>query len=142
MARDYKITTNFQNLADHIKDVPDSILDEVIECAHNGIACNEQCTTAFRILSDELQFYRSMNLALPRLCPNCRHYQRLKKRNPPKLWHRKCMCNGVQSKNNKYKNTVKHFHGDNACPSEFYTAISDDRKEITYCKECYKSEFL
>ena len=141
-ARDYKITLDIKSLPDHIKDVPDSILEEVIECAHHESACNEQCTTAFRILPDELRFYRSMKLALPRLCPNCRYYQRLKKRNPPKLWHRKCMCDGVKSKNNKYQNTTEHFHSENACQNEFFTAISNGREEIVYCKQCYQSEFL
>ncbi len=140
--RDYQITLKSGNLSDHIKDVSDSILSEVIECEHNGKNCNQQCTTAFRILPNELQFLRQMNLALPRLCPNCRHYERLKKSNPPKLWHRKCMCNGVESGNKEYKNTVVHSHGEDLCPNEFETAISDERKEIVYCEKCYQSEFI
>ncbi|MFA6523954.1 MAG: hypothetical protein WC264_01125 [Candidatus Paceibacterota bacterium] len=140
--RDYEITIKSKDLPDHINDVSDDILDEVIECEHNGKDCNQQCTTAFRILPNELQFYRQMNLALPRLCPNCRHYERIKKTNPPKLWHRKCMCNGVESSNKEYKNTIKHFHGDKPCSNEFETAISDERKEIVYCKECYQAEFI
>src|SRR3989344_3107787 len=91
--KDYKITVKIKNLPDHINDVSDDILNEVIECEHKGKDCNQQCTTAFRILPNELNFFKQMNLALPRLCPNCRHYERLKKANPPKLWHRKCMCN-------------------------------------------------
>jgi len=140
--RDYNITIKPQDLIDNIKDITDDILNEVIECEHNGKDCNQQCTTAFRILPNELALYRSMNLALPRLCPNCRHYERLKYANPLKLWHRKCMCNGVESEGEEYKNTCKHFHGDKLCSNEFETAISDDRKEIVYCKECYQAEFI
>ncbi|MFZ2072764.1 MAG: hypothetical protein WA101_03205 [Minisyncoccia bacterium] len=140
--RDYKITIKPENLPDHINDVSDGILNEVIECDHNGKDCNQQCTTAFRILPNELILYRSMKLALPRLCQNCRHYERLKKMNPLKLWNRKCMCSGVESSNKEYKNTVKHFHGDKPCSNEFETAISDERKEIVYCKECYQAEFI
>ena len=140
--RDYKITIKLKNLSDHIKDIQDDILSEVIECEHNGKNCNQQCATTFRILSNELQFYRQMRLALPRLCPNCRHYERLKIMNPPKLWHRKCMCNGVESKGGVYKNTIKHIHGDEPCQNEFETAISDERKEIVYCEKCYQAEFV
>ncbi len=140
--RDYKITKKAKDLPDRINDVSNSILDEVIECEHNGEDCNQQCTTAFRILPNELQFYKQMNLALPRLCPNCRHYERVKKANPPKLWHRKCMCNGVESENKEYKNTIEHSHGKNHCQNEFETAISTERKETVYCEKCYQAEFI
>ena len=139
--RDFKITIRADNLPNHIKDISDSILEEVIECEHKG-KCNEQCTTAFRILPNELQFYKQMNIALPHLCPSCRYGQRIKKKNPPKLWHRKCICNGVESENKEYKNTVEHFHGKNHCQNEFETAISDERKEMVYCEKCYQAEFI
>ena len=147
--RDYKITIKPEDLPNHINDVSGSILGEVIVCEHAKMekeqyesTCNEQCTVAFRVLANELQFYRSQNLALPRLCPNCRFYQRLQKRNPPKLWHRKCMCAGVNDESKKYSNTIKHFHEGNPCPNEFETAISDERPEIVYCEQCYQNEFI
>ena len=140
--RDYKITIKSGALPDNIKDVADSILNEVIECEHNGQDCNQQCSEVFRILPNELTLYRAMNLALPHLCPNCRHYERIKKVNPQKLWHRKCMCGGAESNNKEYKNTVKHVHGDQPCQNKFETAMSDERKEIVYCKECYQAEFI
>jgi hypothetical protein len=150
MKRDYQITKEAKDLPDNIKDVSDSILDEVILCEHSmkkndnsyDAGCNEQCTIAFRILPYELEFYRSMNIALPHLCFNCRYYERLKMVNSPKLYHRKCMCNGIESNNKEYKNTIKHFHGDKPCENDFETAISEDRKEIVYCKECYQAEFI
>lgn len=140
--KEYNITLKSKDLPDHIKDVNDSILNEAIECEHNGTDCNQQCTRAFRILSNELQFYRQMNLALPRLCPYCRFYERLKKANPPKLWDRKCMCDGVQSENNEYKNTVIHTHGEDPCTNKFKTAINTERKETVYCEKCYQAEFI
>ena len=142
MKRDYQTTLKPEDLPDNIKDVSDSILNEVIECAHNEKDCNQQCTMAFRILPYELDFYKSMNLALPRLCFNCRFYERLKMVNPPKLYHRKCMCHGTQSSNKEYKNTTIHHHGDKPCQNEFETAINEKRKEIVYCKECYQAEFI
>jgi hypothetical protein len=140
--RNYKITIKSKDLPDHIKNVSDNILNDIIECEHKDRDCNQECTTAFKILPNELQFYRQENIALPRLCTNCRHYERIKKANPPKLWHRKCMCNGLESNNKEYKNTIEHFHGEGPCPNEFETAISEERKEIVYCEKCYQAEFI
>jgi hypothetical protein len=102
-----------------IKEVKDNILDEIIGCVHKG-NCNEQCTVAFKITLDELQYYKTNNIPLPELCPNCRHYGRLKERNPIKLWHRSCMKEG--------------------CSNEFETSYALDRPEIVYCKTCYQNE--
>lgn len=137
--RNYKIQISNVKLPDHIKDVGDDMVGEIIECQHQG-KCNEQCTEAFRIILPELKFYRKINLPLPRLCPNCRHYQRLKWRNPLHLWHRKCQCAGAKSGNEVYENTAQHFHGAKPCPNEFETSYSPERKEIVYCEKCYLAE--
>ena len=105
----------------------ESIIGKVIECGHKG-TCNEQCTEAFKIIEFELQFYKRMNLPLPHLCPNCRHYQRLKQRNPLKLWHRQCMCD---------KGSHEHK---GKCQNEFETSYGSDRPEIIYCEKCYQQE--
>lgn len=141
--KNYQITVKSEDLPDDIKDVTNSIIDEIIECSHKE-KCGEQCTSAFKILPQELQFYRKADLPLPRLCPNCRHYQRVKRMNPPKLWKRKCQCNSKQSAKSKsqsvYTNTITHFHGDQPCPNEFKTTYSPDRPEIVYCERCYQQE--
>jgi hypothetical protein len=137
----YKVTLKSSDLPDHIKEAEDAIVNEVIECVHNE-ACNEQCTQAFRIIPEELAFYRKMNLPLPRLCPNCRHYERLAQRNPLKFWHRKCQCAGTKSENGAYKNTVAHQHGAGHCSNEFETSYAPDRKEIVYCESCYNAEVV
>ena len=140
--KQYTVTKKSEDLPDHIKDVDDTILKETIGCASNSDALRGRspdpvasgCTTAFRIIPEELSFYRRMNLPLPRLCPNCRHYERLKQRNPLKLWHRACMCNGK-----RYQNTAKHQH-DGQCPNEFETSYAPERPEIVYCEACYNAE--
>jgi len=137
----YAVTAEPDKLPDHINDVADKILDEIVGCAHAG-ACNDQCTTAFRIVPQELQFYRKMKLPLPRLCPNCRHYARARERNPLRLWHRKCTCAGAKSDNNVYTNTISHFHGADHCPNEFETSYAPERPEIVYCENCYNSEVV
>ena len=93
-------------------------------------------------LNSEYDFYKKHKLPFPHLCSNCRYYERFAKISPPKLWHRKCMCNGVESENKEYKNTIEHFHGKNHCQNEFETAISEERKETIYCEKCYQAEFI
>ena len=142
--RKYVPTILPEKLPDHIRDVPESITKEVIGCAHQG-TCDEQCTTAFRITDPELLFYKRLNLPLPRLCPNCRHVARLKKRNPPKLWKRTCMCEGQMANSVSqmaYRNTVAHFHGAEHCPNSFETAYTPERPEIVYCESCYNAEIV
>jgi capsule polysaccharide modification protein KpsS len=117
--KQYAITLANSQIPDHVKYISDNIVGEVIECAHKG-ECNEQCTKAFKVNAQELQFYKKMNVALPRLCPNCRHHQRVKQRNPLKLWHRKCMKPG--------------------CDNEFETPYAPERPEIVYCETCYNAE--
>jgi len=117
--RNYTIDIKNEDIPNDIKDVKDDIVGKVIECEHQG-KCNEQCTEAFKIIPDELAFYKRMNLPLPHLCPNCRYYNRLKQRNPLKLWHRKCMKEG--------------------CNNEFETSYAPDKLEIIYCEKCYQRE--
>ena len=138
--KNYSITVQPENLPDDIKSADEVILKEVIGCAHKG-DCLHGCTTAFRMIPRELEFYKRMNIALPRLCPNCRHYARLAKLNPLKLWPGKCQCAGTESQNGLYKNVANHaLHAGQACPNEFETSYSPNRPEIVYCETCYKQE--
>jgi hypothetical protein len=126
--RNYQIDIKNEDIPDNIKEVNDGIIGKVIECEHKE-ECNEQCTEAFKIIPQELQFYQRMNLPLPHLCPNCRHYQRLKQRNPLKLWYRACMCN-----------KENHINHQGKCNVEFETSYAPDRSEIVYCEKCYQQE--
>jgi len=147
--RNYQITLKSEDIPDHINDITDGILNQIIQCAHAPLGgetakCNEQCTQAFRIIPQELEFLRKMNLPLPRLCPNCRHYQRIKQRNPLKLWHRRCQCAGAKSENGIYQNTADHMHHkkDEPCLNEFETTYAPERPEIVYCEACYLREVV
>lgn len=123
----YKITLNNKNIPDDIKNVDKNILGQVIECGHSG-KCEHECTDAFRIIETELDFLKKMNVPLPRLCANCRHYERLALRNPPILYPRSCMC----EKDN-------HSHKEK-CDIEFETSYAPGRPEIIYCEKCYQQE--
>jgi len=113
---EYKPTIKAKDLPDHIKDVNNSILKEVIQCDSKDCAGS----SVFRIIPQELKFYKKMNIPLPRLCPDCRHRERIKQRNPLKLWKRQCMNKG--------------------CNNTFETTYSPDREEIVYCEKCYNKE--
>ncbi len=126
-SKNYAPTILAHDLPENIEAVSDDILSEVIACAHGG-KCNQQCTEAFKITENELKMYKRFNLPIPKLCPNCRHYERLVKRQPIKLWYRQCMCE-------------KDGHEHNGrCPVEFETSYSPDRPEIVYCEKCYQRE--
>ena len=127
--RTYSVTIAASDLPGRIQDVSDSILKETIACAHGG-TCEDQCATAFRILPEELQFYRSMKLPLPQLCPNCRHYARVRMKTPLNLWHRDCMCE-----------QGNHGH-EGRCSVGFETAYAPGRPEIVYCEQCYQKEIV
>ncbi len=127
--RNYKITIQSKDLPKTINEIDDNIVNEIIGCEHMG-NCNEQCTSAYKIIPAELQFYKRMNLPLPNLCLNCRHARRLQHRNPMKLWNRSCMCD-----------LPNHEHS-GQCQNKFQTSYSPDKSEIVYCESCYQQEVI
>jgi hypothetical protein len=139
--RSISATLQYQELPDHIRAAPDTLTKEIITCEHAG-TCNDQCTIAFKIITQELAFYRRMNLPLPRLCQNCRYAQRANFRNPMKLWSRQCQCAGGQSTNSIYTNTARHSHGATSCPATFQTSYAPERPDIVYCESCYRQEVV
>jgi len=135
--KEYKITIPSDAIPDHINDVQATITKEIIGC--------KACKRAYRILPRELEFYKRFGLSLPRPCPDCRHVERTKLRNPLAWYKRQCMCAGKTSNqqpitNNQYTNAVPHFHGDTPCPNEFETSYAPERPEIVYCEQCYQAE--
>lgn len=117
-----KETINEENIPSKIKDVADSIKDEIL-------ACNV-CGKNFKITEAELSFYRRMNIPIPHKDFECRHQERMAKRNPRKLYPRSCMCT-----------IEKHMnHEGGACSEKFETTYAPDRKEIVYCESCYQQE--
>jgi hypothetical protein len=116
-----------------ISEVNDEIVNDIIQCKHDEKGnheshCSMNCVGAFNITYQELQFYRMLNLPLPRLCFNCRHVERVNWRNPPKLYDRICMCD------------KKHPNHAGKCEVEFETTYSPDHPEIIYCEKCYQQE--
>ena len=98
------------DLPDSIHDAPDTLIGQPIRCAVTG--------RPFRIIKQEMDFYRRMGLPLPRLHYDERHRRRMALRNPRKLWQRQCMN----------------------CKKAIETTYAPDRPEIVYCEECYLQE--
>jgi len=103
-------TMDFEEISDHIKDVEDSILEEVLTCT--------KCSRNYRLFDRELQFYRKMVIPIPRTCWTCRFTERIVRRGPYKFWNRNCA----------------------KCKKEISTNYSPDRPEIVYCEKCYQRE--
>lgn len=116
---EYAPTLQARELPDNIKDATDDIVNQTIGCEHEA-KCNQECTGAFRIIPEELTFLRRMHIPLPRLCPNCRHYERLTLRNPPHFYDRQCM----------------------KCGRAIQTSYAPDSPEVIYCEQCYHAEIL
>jgi CxxC-x17-CxxC domain-containing protein len=117
--KNYKVTLRPEDVPNLVEELSDDILNQVIGCEHAG-KCGHQCTEAFKITRDELGFYKRMGISIPKLCPNCRHFGRLAKRTPIKLFDRTCA----------------------KCGKEIKTSYVPDRPETVYCKQCYQQEVV
>ncbi len=116
-----KETIKENEMPQNIEEVTEDILNQVLAC--------KDCKKNFRITKAEFDFYKRMGLPLPRKDFECRHQDRMKKRNPRKLWPRSCMCD------------KSHLHhSGNMCENKFETAYSPDRPETVYCETCYQQE--
>lgn len=99
-------------LPSNISEIPDDIINWAIEC--------EVTNKPFRIIKSELEFYRKHNLPIPHKHPDERHMDRMRLRNPRKLWDRKC----------------------DKCEIDIKTTYAPERKEIVYCEDCYNKEVI
>ncbi|MCR4328160.1 MAG: hypothetical protein NUV53_01445 [Patescibacteria group bacterium] len=97
-------------LPDHIKDVPDTLIKEILKC--------EQCGKNYQIIPMELQFLKRFNLPVPRQCPLCRDRARITQLNPMEIFSRTCSKCGVN----------------------IQTSYAPGRPEIVYCEGCYQNE--
>ncbi len=107
-----KETLKPEEIPDSISDVDESMLNQVLLC----VSCNRN----YKIVPNELIFYKKHLIPIPHKCFYCRNSERLKLENPFKLWHRKCMNEG--------------------CQNEFETPYSPERKETIFCESCYNKE--
>lgn len=109
--REYIITKKADELPDHIKDVGDELLNEVIGCI--------RCPRGFKVSMFELDFLRKMKLPLPRECPFCRIGEKFSQWIKEfDLVRRSC----------------------SKCGGEFETQYKKEEFEYILCKKCYLQE--
>lgn len=94
-------------IPDSIRNVSESVLNETFGC----VACGKN----YKIISQELHRLKTMQMPIPRHCPDCRHEMRMKLRQPHKLWARNC----------------------DKCGREMQSVFPAHSKERVYCDACY-----
>src|SRR3989344_846205 len=103
-------TISAEQVPDTIEAVGDDITNETIGCV--------ACGNAFRIISQELSLYRTMQIPIPVECPMCRIKARFARSAKPKFYDRTC----------------------SKCGKEIKTSYAPNRPEIVYCEACYQNE--
>ncbi|MBI5411724.1 hypothetical protein HZA43_00945 [Candidatus Peregrinibacteria bacterium] len=97
-------------LPDNVSGIPDDILNWAIQC--------EVTHRPFRIVAQELKFYRDMGLPIPHLHPDERYRRRKALENSRRLYARTCA----------------------KCQAPIETTYQPERLEIVYCEACYLKE--
>lgn len=95
-----------------------NLLNGAIKCSDSG--------KAFKIIPQELAFYLKNQYPISTKHPDERYLELFKLRNPRKLYHRQCMCEG-ECKTHEGK-----------CANEFETTYAPERPEKVYCESCYQ----
>lgn len=99
-------------IPDDIRDVKKDIADEMLVCI--------ECAKNYRIILQELDLYRKLNVPVPRKCFSCRYLRRIHSRN--------CL-------ESYYKNCKK-------CGTKIQTTFSPDDAKIVYCEKCYAEALI
>ncbi|MEI7709317.1 MAG: hypothetical protein WCI76_01215 [bacterium] len=94
------------------KEYSDKLLSEIFTC--------ENCQKNFKLIQREINFYKRNNLPLPFKCFNCRHQERMNKRNSRNLWEGRCA----------------------KCDNSILTSYKPEDQKIykIYCEKCYQQE--
>lgn len=103
--KEFKAAT--YRVPESIDSVPDSVTGEVLVC--------DGCGKNYRIIPEELKFYRLNRVPLPLHCYDCRHMSRIAYRSNFNLHKRPC----------------------DKCGKDMWTTYSPERSEKVYCDECY-----
>ena len=127
----YEEERTFSAASFQLPDSINAVTDDVLQAV---LVCND-CDKNYRLIKQELDFYKQLSIPVPNRCYTCRHLARVQRRNPIELWHRQCMCLPDRQAGTQ----VDHNHP-GRCAEKFETNFSPERKEIIYCEECYKKE--
>jgi hypothetical protein len=103
-------TPQTYTIPNNIKEVPQEITKETLAC--------ETCGKNFRIIEQELRFYKRQNIPVPHNCPDCRHFARHKLRNPRILNDSTC----------------------SKCETPIKTTYRNASGKLIFCEKCYLGE--
>lgn len=103
-------TINGIDVPSSIEEIPDDILQWAILCEVTG--------RPFKIIKQELDFYRIRGLPVPKRSPKQRHYDRIGSINIRTLYDRSCA----------------------KCAKPIQTIYGPNRSEIVFCGDCYLKE--
>jgi hypothetical protein len=95
---------------DTIQETEDTICKKILTC--------EQTGKFYKLIPQELRFYRDNDLPIPTISPEARRTNRMGTRTPRQLFNRTCTN----------------------CAKAITTTYSPDRPEKVYCEECYLAE--
>jgi len=113
-------------IPDSIKDIDDAICDRVLADKDTG--------QKYKIIKQELEFYRRLNIPIPDKSFLERHKARMAKRNPKQLWSHTCDCT--------IEAHTKHEESPQQCKRSFQTTWDSTLGEKVFCKECYLDEVV
>jgi len=95
-----------------IDDVPQNILEEILSC--------EICKKNYKIVLQELKFYKKYKLPIPLYCPDCRYLFKLYSRPNRKLLRRNC----------------------SHCNKEISSTYHQDQYKEVFCEKCYLEKIV
>ncbi|MEI8229889.1 MAG: hypothetical protein WCG83_02005 [Candidatus Peregrinibacteria bacterium] len=107
LLEEQKVMGKAGNVPNSIAEVSDSITQDTLACSVTG--------RPYRIIPQELKFYREIGVPVPTKCFDQRHLERIALRNPRELWKRKC----------------------GKCGKEMESSFQPSRPEHVYCEDCY-----
>ena len=103
-------TIDANRLPEGVADVPDDVLNWAVVCSVSN--------RPFKIIKQELEFYRQLNIPIPHLHPDERHNRRMTLR-PSRVFHDRT-CDG--------------------CNSAIRTTFAPEKPEKVLCESCYLNQ--
>jgi len=109
--KEYPITMSYLDLPDNIKETNEEIIKEIISCS--------TCLRGYKIIKEELDLARKLNVPLSRQCPFCR----------------------IEEKVRRWVSQMKQIDRIcDKCGNVFKTHYTKEDALIIYCKKCYQQE--
>lgn len=95
-------------IPDTITEVNDTVTEKILVCKKSG--------RPYKIMKQELSFYKKMGLPIPTASPDERHKDRMTRRNNRQLYQRQC----------------------DKCQTMVESTYEPSRPETIYCEQCYQ----